>query len=182
MKNMNSKKNRLVYTLSKKNLVIIIVYYSTIVVVCVLLLINILLKGVSHENILFEAILGSLSMSSILCCTQYFKRIYKACIDERIELPQNDTGFKQIGNILYFLLRPIYASIFVIIMIFALLSGFILIAPSVDFVLNYRFLYLCIVLSSFIGFSVGHVLDRFELVSTKKIDEIFKKETVKNDV
>jgi hypothetical protein len=181
MENKDNKKNKLVYTLSKKNLVSIIIYYLVLIVVCAIFLIYLLLKGVVQESILSDTVLGSLSTSAILCCIQYLKRIYKACIDERIELPLNVAGFKQIGNILYFVLRPVYGCIFVIIMIFALLSGFILIAPSMDFILNYRFFYLCILLSSFIGFSIGRVLDGFESISAKKIDEILKKAGTKDD-
>jgi hypothetical protein len=117
----------------------------------------------------------------MLCCLQYFKRIYKACLDNRIETPSKEQSSIHFGNILYFLLRPIYSYVFVLVMIFALLAGFIIISPSVDFILNHRFLYLCIILSSFIGFSIGRVLDGFELLSTRRIDEILYKENNYNE-
>jgi len=49
--------------------------------------------------------------------------LYKACIDLRIEEPNAD--LRQLGNIIYFVLRPLYAIAFAVVAIFALLAGVI---------------------------------------------------------
>ena len=98
------------------------------------------------------------------------KRLYKACITDRII--ECYSTFGQLGNIVYFVLRPFYSFVFVITMIFALLSGMFVITGNLDYIINEKFLYLCVILSSFIGYSVGHVLDKFELYSKEKIENL----------
>jgi hypothetical protein len=102
----------------------------------------------------------------MLCCVQYLKRLYKACIDNRVK--ESDENLKRLGYLLYFLLRPVYAMVFTIVTVFAMLAG-IIVVSMVDFVVNYRFMYLCVVVSSVIGFSIGRVLDTFEVIGKSKI-------------
>jgi hypothetical protein len=84
-----------------------------------------------------------------------------------------DNSLKQFGYILYFSLRPIYAIVFALVVDIAMLAGVIVVTVD-DFEVNNRFMYLCIVVSSIIGFSIGRVLDVFELIGKSKIAEITK--------
>ena len=54
-------------------------------------------------------------------------------------------------------------------MIISLLSGMLVIIGNLDYIINEKFLYLCVILSSYIGYSIGHVLDKFEISSQEKI-------------
>jgi len=167
------KHESLNYTLSKLNVIFISVYYIILVlsgiVISVFVMANI--KTFVLNNILLYTSIASISVTCMLCGMQYLKRIYRACIDGRIESGLECTWQKRAGNLLYFILRPIYASAFVVIAQFALLGG-IIIVTSVDVVINERFLYLCVTMSTFIGFSVGRVLDGFEKYSAKRIDDV----------
>lgn len=71
-----------------------------------------------------------------------------------------------------FVSRPLYAFVFSIISIYCLLSGLFIVTGNVDYIINEKFLYLCAIISSFIGYSVGHVLDRFETISQEQIEHI----------
>ena len=173
---MKMKGENLSYTLSRKALATIISYYIIIIfggiVIQVLIISNI--AGFVKDNILFYSAISSLSVSGVLCSFQYLKRIYKACLDDRIVFPTSvDKTYQQVGNVLYFITRPLFAFGFVILAEFAMLGGIIIIT-AVDFEVNERFLYLCVVVSAFIGFSIGRILDGFESLSTKKVEDTFK--------
>ena len=121
-----------------------------------------------NDAIIIKTIIASLSVSGMLCCLQYIKRLYKACITDRII--ECSSVFGQLGNVIYFILRPFYSFVFVIVMIFAILSGMFVITGNLDYIINEKFLYLSVILSSYIGYSVGHVLDKFEKTSKEKIE------------
>lgn len=168
------KSDSLNYELSKGKLIILFIYFSLILlggISCSVFVILHLLQGQTPANrLLCYTIVASFSVSSMLCSMQYIKRLYKACITDRII--HSETRFGEIGNLFYFLLRPIYALSFTIVMIFALLSGMFIVTGSLDYIINEKFLYLCALLSSFIGYSTGHLLDKFEAISRKEIDKI----------
>ena len=124
----------------------------------------------TRNQLMIKSIISSLSVSGMLCSLQYTKRLYKACITDRI-LPIT-TFAGRIGNLAYFLLRSFFAFVFVIVMIFALLSGMFVVTGNLDYIINEKFLYLCVILSSFIGFSVGQLLDKFERISEEKIGDM----------
>jgi hypothetical protein len=163
------------YTLSQRWLYIIVGYYLTIllcgIVVSIVIIANI--SGFVSDNVLLYTTFASIAVAVMLCSVQYLKRIYKACLNNRMLPLKPDETIKQFGNIMYFILRPIYAIIFVLIFEFVLLSGVIIVVP-VDFKINERFFYLCIVIASFIGFSIGRILDRFEAFTSKQVDNLLK--------
>ena len=103
------------------------------------------------------------------------KRLYKACLQGRVQENNNSNSnlFLEAGNFIYFLSRPFFAFTFVIVMIFGLRAGLVVVVGSTVQVINERFLYICVIASACIGYSVGNVLDRFESFSSKKIDKLF---------
>lgn len=169
------KHEKLRYTLSKKCVYIVSIYYIVLILIgivaSVLIMAN--MQKVVADNILLYTNYASISVACMLCSVQYLKRIYKACIEERFDSTKSDSWQKNTGNLLYFFLRPIFASVFVIIAETALLSG-VIIVTATDFILNERFLYLCVLMSAVIGFTTGRVLDAFENYSSKKIDDVFE--------
>ncbi len=166
------KSDSLLFELTKSQIITIFVYYFVIMLVGIALSIYVLcnLEGeITQNQLMIKIIVASLSVSAMLSSLQYIKRLYKACITNRIA--ESPTFMGSLGNTVYFLLRPFYAFVFVIIMIFAVLSGMFTITGNLDYIINDKFLYLCVVLSSYIGYSVGNVLDKFEKASNEKILE-----------
>lgn len=173
MKKNDAKSDSLLFELTKLEIVVIVVYYFIILLIGVIISIKTLCtlgEEMSHKLLMSRTIVSSLSVSGMLCSVQYIRRIYKACITDRIVPITTFAG--SIGNLVYFLLRPFYAFVFVIVMIFMLLSGMFVVTGCLDYIINEKFLYLCVIISSFIGFSVGQLLDKFESISRKKIDEL----------
>ncbi|MBP5591541.1 hypothetical protein J6Y50_06800 [bacterium] len=166
------KSDSLDYDLSTKKVIFLFIYYVLILIsgiFCSVIVITNLKSEFTIEQLIKYTILISFSMSTMLCSIQYIRRLYKACIDERIK---NTTSHGEIGNLIYFLLRPVFALVFTIVMIVSLLSGMFIVTGSLDYIINEKFLYLCAILSSFIGFSPGRLLDKFETIAEKEIDKI----------
>ncbi len=167
------KSDNLIYNLSKKMLIFLFIYYFTILICGGIIAISIacnLVQELNQEQIIKMAFIVSIAVSGMLCSIQYIKRLYKACLTDRIET--HDDIVKYIGNITYFVFRPFFALAFSIVMVFMLLSGMFIVTGNLDYILNIKFIYLCVVLSGFLGFSVGNLLDRFEKISKEKISNI----------
>jgi|GEM_PF-3169563 len=170
-KNSTGKK-LLIYNISNKTVKYITVYFSVLLTLSIILIIYILLNlNIVENDILLYTIFASTSVATMLCCLKYLKKIYKACIEKRIG---SHDEMESWGNIIYFVLRPFYSIVFIILMIIAILGGFVFVTFSFDDVLNMRFFYFCTIISSLIGYSTGRVLDKFEIFSEKKIDDIIK--------
>lgn len=167
------KKDNLIYFLSKKMLLILFVYYAIILILGIFLSIRLaqcLMYEMMQSKIITMAFLISMSVSGMLCSIQYIKRLYKACLTERIKEEKN--FIKNIGNMIYFIFRPIFAVAFSIIMVFGLLSGMFVVTGNIDYILNEKFIYLCVILSSILGYSIGKLMDKFEVLSEIKIQKI----------
>lgn len=164
------KKNVLIFTLTKSMIVFLFIYYFLILIIGSISSIYIAcnVKNINEDNLLKNAFIVSISVSGMLCSIQYIHRLYKACINEKIKI--SSEFLKSIGNFTYFVFRPFFSFAFVIIMIFSLLSGMYVVTGEMDCIVNEKFLYLCVILSSFIGFSIGKVLDKFKNVSDSKIE------------
>lgn len=167
------KSDNLIYNLSKKMLIFLFVYYFTILIlggISAVIIACDLMKEMTHEQIMKQAFVVSIAVSGMLCSVQYIKRLYKACLTDRIEI-SNDL-IKCIGNVTYFIFRPFFAFAFAIVMVFMLLSGMFVVTGNLDYILNKKFVYLCVVISSFLGYSVGDLLDRFEKISKEKVSNL----------
>lgn len=165
------KYENLEYTLSEKSVIFLFVYYMLILIGGCMSAIHIgysLTDQIEQPILLLKTFIISLSVSGMLCSIQYIKRLYKACITERIVVQPN--SYKNIGNIIYFISRPFFAFVFSVVAIFCLLSGMFIVAGSLDYIINKKFLYLCVIVSAIVGFSVGKVLDKFQEISTDRID------------
>lgn len=167
------KIDSLEFNLTKKQLCGIFIYYSLFLIVGLLISVFTLIEfnqTLSQEQLMLKTVIASLAVSLMLCSIQYLKRLYKACITERIKECQDFD--KDFGNVIYFITRPFFSLVFVVIMILSILSGMFIVTGNLDYVINEKFLYLCVMCSSFIGYSVGRVLDKFEEISNKKIESI----------
>lgn len=166
------KSDTLVYHLSKKILIFLFIYYFAILICGGILAIKIacdLTSQLNQEQIMKMAFTVSVAVSGMLCSIQYIKRLYKACLTDRIEISKD---LKCIGNATYFIFRPFFAFVFSIVMVYMLLSGMFVVTGNLDYILNKKFVYLCVVISGFLGYSVGDLLDKFEKISKEKISKM----------
>ena len=175
MKNKDVKRDEgFIYVLSKNKVIVLFVYYFLLFAIGGFISIKIavtLTATVTMSDIVMDAFGVSISISGMMCSIQYIKRLYKACITERIDITEGDT-MKKIGNMAYFIFRPIFAFGFSIIMVFALLSGMFVIIGNLDYILNEKFVYLCAIFASFIGYSIGKLIDKFGDISIEKINNL----------
>ena len=166
-----NKKDKLIYTLSKGCVIFIFIYFLVLIIFGMIgttCIVNSVNTKNTECDYLICSFKGSISISVMLCSIYYIKCMYKACIDNRIE---EGNPIKQIGNIAYFLFRPIFVAAFCIVLICFILSGMYIVTTNLDYIMNDKFVYLCMVSCSFLGFSAGKFFDRFQQVSNSKIDE-----------
>lgn len=161
------------YELSKGNIIFLLVYYSLYIIVGIAISIielcfdkNIL----DMKMLIIHMVISSFGVSGMLCSVQYIRRLYKACITERIKSEISEIG--KIGTMVYFIFRPIFTFCFVIIIIVGLVSGMYVVTGSLDYVLNEKLIYVCMIMSAYIGYSIGNLIDRFESISEKQIETL----------
>lgn len=171
---MDDNKKCLVYHLKKWMVITLFGFYSCCMIGGIMFWTYMLISYDFTSEIMKFTMLSSFSGCLATCSMQYIKKLYKACIQDRIILLNEDgkEDTKFIGNYVYFLLRPFFACVFVLIGIFALKAGIIVIVSPVQPVENEKFLYICAVMAACIGFSVGKVLDGFETFAEKRIKKI----------
>ena len=127
------KSDSLLFELSKTAIITLFVYYFVVLLTglgCARYVMCNLPIETDQTTVIIKTIIASLSVSGMLCCLQYIKRLYKACITDRII--ECSSVFGQLGNVIYFILRPFYSFVFVIVMIFAILSGMFVITGNLD--------------------------------------------------
>lgn len=112
--------------------------------------------------------LSSASFASIY----YSKKLYKACIDERLLYEESTNKAVILGFIMYFILRPIFAMAFSVLFVICILGGVFFLMNGLDCFVNDRMVYLSAIISSAIGYSIGNVLDLFESISEKTINNV----------
>ena len=167
------KSDVLIYSLSKKMLISLFVYYFVVLIlggIFAAIIACDLTDKMSQVQIMKRTFVLSIAVSGMSCSVQYIKRLYKSCLTKRVKT--SGDFIENIGNFTYFVFRPFFAFAFVIVMIFMLLSGMFIVTGNLDYILNIKFVYLCVVLSSFLGYSVGDLLDKFEKVSKKQIENL----------
>ncbi len=173
--NMNNK--GLDYYVPKRWVVFLFVYYLLMILVGVIFIQYVLIckirEGSSQETIRMYTFFVSLLSSVMLTGVRYSQKLYKACIDGRVSFESSNKSVF-IGNVMYFLLRPVYAVAFAIVFVVCLLGGLSFIMGGMDCSFNERMVYLSSIVSGFIGFSIGNVLDSFETVSKDKINKMLE--------
>lgn len=113
----------------------------------------------------------SMASAAMMTGVRYSQKLYKACIDGRVTF-ENTSRSVLVGNVLYFLLRPIYSVVFSVIFVVCLMSGLLFLSGGWDCAINERMVYLAAIVSGFVGFSIGSVMDMFEFVSRERIGKI----------
>lgn len=172
---MSEKSENLIYTLSVKKVIFLFIYYTIFMIAGISVLTYIMVSCNYQENLMLYSIVASFASTLIFSSMKYIKYLYKACLTSRMKNDVNVDPFWEIGNFTYFLLRPVFAISFVIIIIFGLRSGIVIVVDSSVDVINDRFFYVCVLVSAIIGYSIGEVIDRFNYFSSKTIKKSFDK-------
>ena len=124
------------------------------------------------DSVLFTDSIFITIVTSILGSTIFYvRKLYKACINLDIQSPISyEDKMRQVGVFFYFFLRPIFSAAFTIIVLIILKSGISILSSSKT--LSPEFYYLSIVISFFIGFSCGDLIDKFEELGKKIIIKV----------
>ena len=163
------------YHIPKGWVISLFCYYAIIILAGIAFLLFILISkmdvvlepGTIRNYTYCVSILSSAMMTGI----RYSQKLYKACIDGRV-FYENDSKPKLMGNVVYFLLRPFYSVAFAVIFVICLIGGMKFLNGGMDCVINERTVYLSAIVSAFIGYFIGKVLDMFEFVSKDRVDRI----------
>lgn len=178
------EKKELTYILGKKILIVLFLYYIVLVIVGIVTII--MITSMSFED-MEETLLTkytfivSLAAGAMTSGMQYVRRLYKACISNRVVFTNNG-NIEKIGNTIYFFTRPLFSCVFSTLIVVGLLGGVFLILGSMDYVFNDKFLYLCLIASSLMGYSVGRVLEQFEKMSIEKVTSVNKEKRNNNEM
>lgn len=163
------------YHMSKGWVIVIFVYYFLMIIAGVGLILYIIISKIGYigtqEEIKKYTFIMSILSSAMFTAVRYSQKLYKACIDGRVVIV-HDSKIVFIGNILYFILRPIYAVVFTLITVVGLLGGLVFLMNGFECVISERMIYLVAILSAFIGYSIGRFIDLFEIVSIDKVNKI----------
>ena len=157
--------HQLIYSLRFWMLVVLILIYFSYLVSGIAVVFWSLVDEGTNFSLMQKTLITSFACCLYTCGMQYIKRLYKACIQERICIKErvDDKSTKYFGNFIYFIFRPVFAIVFVLIAIIALKAGIILVTVQDSLVMNERFFYISVLMAAGIGFSVGKVLDNFEI-------------------
>lgn len=180
--NQKAKSEIIRYTLSKKSYITLILYFIIIIILglsgCIIIFAH--MEHLLESNLLLWTIICSLCSTCSFSAIHYIKVLYKAAITERIDT-SNKNSLLKIGNIIYFITRPIFAIAFSVILVIGLMGGIVILTPSIEFIINERFLYLSVILSSIIGFATGNILDSYSLFSKERVEKFFESKNENGD-
>ncbi len=166
--------NGLKYHIPMGWVIFLFFYYTLLIVggIAFMLYIILLINEQSVQNYtcytFYVSMLSSVSFASIY----YSKKLYKACIDERLLYEESTNKAVTLGIIMYFILRPIFAVAFSLLFVICILGGVFFLMNGLDCLVNDRMVYLSAIISSAIGYSIGEVLDLFKSISNRTINNV----------
>ena len=161
------------FKITKGAIIFIFIYYILLLTISASILFTQLsVKLNSPEVITFtNTIFCSIFLSIIGAATFYIRKLYKACINLDVNQPKEESDkIRQIGVIFYFLLRPVFAIVFSILIIIATKSGVGLLSEGN--LNSVRFFYYCLLISFFTGYSCGRFLDNMEKIKDKIAEKL----------
>ena len=157
------KKEPIIYILTNTNIVILFIYYALIIIggaIYFLTTMDCLWTMEKENEILQESFLYSVVFSGAFCSMRYIIKLYRACVHGCISTIGSTS--EHIGCMAYFIFRPVFAIVLSVMMVFMMLSGMFAITGNLDYIVNQKFAFLCIVVSGVMGYSIGRTLDHLE--------------------
>lgn len=164
------------FKLSRKNAKVILIYLSIMLLIGIALsLFTILNKSLALElPIIVLSILGGCGMALIGSSINYLRKIYKSSIQLLMAEPENENDKKrELGIIAYYLLRPIFAICFSILLFVCIKTGVGIITIK-QTSLDDGMIYLIMFLSFFVGFGSGDMLTKLDSYSKEVVNKVFK--------
>lgn len=177
IKEESSKQNeKIEFILSKKNIVKLFWYLGILLIVGTLFSIFCITHncfGFVFDNS-FVALLGGCSTALMGAAIFYMRKLYKSSIRSILGEPNDDTEKKnEIGLLVYYILRPVFAVCFSIVFFIALKAS---ISTVVESKITYSegLVFLNMTTSFFIGFAAGDMIKKLEGRSKNVIDGVIK--------
>ena len=164
------------FKLSYRSIVSLFIFYGLFLLTGLSLSIIVILHEYSFIRaypILLKAVFGSFGISLVGSSLFYSRKLYKASISREVSFPETtEDSLRQLGVFMYFLLRPVFALCFsLLIILFFKVS--LLIVSVKDQTFNDGFIYLSMFLSFFAGFSSGDILQVLEEIGRTRMERFF---------
>lgn len=120
------------------------------------------------------AIIGGFGTALIGSSVFYMRKLYKSSINKEMEIPTTDEQkIRELGIFSYYLLRPLFALGFSLLIHITLKSSVHIITVK-ETMLDEGFIYLSMFLSFFSGFAAGDLITYIESKSEEWITKTFK--------
>lgn len=160
------------FKLSKKNIKFLFIYFSILLFIGIVLSIMVL----NYEDLNWQlsitsfSIIGGIGTALTGSTIFYLRKLYKSSIKGLLTKPQSEQdNINEIGLFIYYLLRPIFAICFSLLIHICLKANVSIVSiKSTEF--EPGLIYLTMLLSFIMGFASGDVITKLELVS-KDISE-----------
>jgi hypothetical protein len=141
-------------------------YYTVLIIVSILVVLYTLVNEGIDANFKLTitelSLLGGMGTALIGCCIFYLRKLYKGSINNELVNPvTEEEKYKQLGILIYFLLRPLFSVVFSLLVHIILKSSVHIITVK-EARLDEGFIYLTMVLSFFVGFASGDVITFLE--------------------
>lgn len=165
------------FKLSKNSIYCLLGVFVALLILSLLLSIATLIN-IARENplkiaVFEQAIWGGISMAVLGSSIFYFRKLYKACINLDISIPNNqEDQIRQIGVFIYFILRPFFSIAFALIICFTLKESINIMVHSNE--LLEGFVFAAMTLCFFGGYSSGDLVDFLESASKKAVEHFFE--------
>lgn len=126
------------------------------------------------SDFLQKAIFGSFSISFVGAFMYYIRKLYKHCIRDDIQISKG-IDLREFGSLIYFLIRPIFAGIFSVLIVLAISEGLIKISTK-EAEFGDGFVHISMLISFFVGFTSGQFIRKMERMGIKFWINIFRDE------
>lgn len=164
------------FRLTKQRATLLLIYLISITILSSISLIFLIIDEINpfkSLSIFSLSIISAIATSLVGSSIYYSRKLYKACINQDMLIPQNESDkFRQLGVTSYYLSRPLYSACLSIVACIALRTGTEFI--SSNGVLNPKFPYLVMIISFFVGYSSSDFIDELEAKGKKVVNGVIK--------
>ncbi len=168
------------WVITYKRIKLLLFYYVVLLALSIFSVIFILTSNLDINRLILTLV-GSIGFSIIGNSIYYIRKIYKLCIQSKINEPNIECTSKvcQLGYTVYFFTRPLFATAFAILIVIGLNSGMIVMTTNtVD--LSNGFTNLAMFICFFCGFSSGKFVEKIGEKGESLINSIFESKDDKN--
>ena len=126
------------------------------------------------KDIIKLSLIGSVAMSLLGSSIYYIRKLYKLCIQNKINPPDccKTDIYQEIGSITYFVTRPLFSIVYATLIVLGLKAGiFFTVVKNTN--LDEGFMYLSMVIAFYAGFSSGNFLKQLEGTAEMMIKKVF---------